>query len=66
MDEEYLAYTLMPYIRKSEAGLALYNQILAEYRTGRNVPLIKQGFAEFDQEACISTVLARFCARISL
>jgi hypothetical protein len=48
MDEEYLVYTLMPYIRKSEAGLALYNQILSEYRQGRNVPLVKQVFAEFD------------------
>jgi hypothetical protein len=48
MDEEYLAYTLMPYIRKSEAGLSLYNDILAKFRRGKNVPLIRRVFAEFD------------------
>lgn len=48
MDEEYLVYTLMPYLRKSEAGLALYKEIRAKHRRGGNAPLVQQVFDEFD------------------
>jgi hypothetical protein len=49
MDEEYLVYTLMAYIRGSEAGLALYNYILAKYKRGDNVALVQQVLAEFER-----------------
>lgn len=50
LEEEYFACTLMPYIRKSEAGLALYNEILAKHRRGGNAPLIQQLFDGFEHQ----------------
>jgi hypothetical protein len=49
MDEEYLVYALMAYIRGSDAGLALYNHILYKYKQGENVALVRQVLAEFER-----------------
>jgi hypothetical protein len=48
LDEEYLVYTLLSFMRGSEAGTELYNYILAKYKGGENVPLIEKVLAEFE------------------
>jgi hypothetical protein len=47
-DEDYLVYTLLGFVRGSEAGNALYDHILAKYRQGESVTLVRKVLAEFE------------------
>ena len=47
-DEEYFVRALVVHARRSLAGRAKYEEILAEYRKGKNKPLMNQILREFD------------------
>jgi hypothetical protein len=47
-DEDYFVRTLMPFARGSEAGNAVYAKVLNDYRAGKEVPLTRKVFGEFD------------------
>jgi hypothetical protein len=47
-DEEYFVYTLLGFMRGSYAGNELYNHILAKYRRGEGIVLVKKVLSEFE------------------
>jgi hypothetical protein len=47
-DEDYFVRTLMPFARGSEAGNAIYDKVLNDYRSGKQVLLTKKVLREFD------------------
>jgi hypothetical protein len=47
-DEDYFVKSLMPFARGSEAGNAIYTKALADFRTGKQVPLTRMVLREFE------------------
>lgn len=48
-DEDYFVQTLMPFVRGTYAGNALYDQALDTYRAGHNVGLVRRVLGQFER-----------------
>jgi len=49
-DEDYFVRTLMPFARGSEAGNAIYQKVLDDYRAGKEALLTRKVLREFDPQ----------------
>jgi hypothetical protein len=49
LDEEYFIHTFAPLVINTYAGKSILEELIGQYKKGRNVPLSRKIFAEFDK-----------------